>query len=84
MSRLLRWCEEREASDVHVQAGRPLRVRIHGRLSRVPAEVSPPLSVEQVHAMLRECCSPRAGAASAPSPRLNLTAWVPARTGVAT
>ncbi|MBI2925345.1 MAG: PilT/PilU family type 4a pilus ATPase [Verrucomicrobia bacterium] len=59
LSRLLQWSEQREASDLHVQAGRPLRVRIHGRLSPLPDEVSPGLGAEQVYAMLRECFSPR-------------------------
>jgi len=59
LSGLLQWCEAREASDLHVQAGRPLRVRIHGRLSPLPEELSPALSAEEFHAMLRECFSPR-------------------------
>lgn len=58
LSRLLSWCQEQEASDLHVQSGRALRVRVQGRLWPVPPEVSPPLSTSDIHTMLRECFSP--------------------------
>ncbi|MBM3883868.1 MAG: hypothetical protein FJ387_29885 [Verrucomicrobia bacterium] len=41
---LLEWAEQRDATDVHGQVGKPFTVRIHGELARVPAETCAPLT----------------------------------------
>ncbi len=44
LSRLLDWCADQEASDLHVQANRPYTVRVHGELRRVSLDLFPPLT----------------------------------------
>jgi len=51
---LLRWMVEREASDLHVRAGRPAGLRIDGRIEPL-AEAT--FTQEQIAAMLRELVS---------------------------
>jgi twitching motility protein PilT len=51
---LLRWMLERDASDLHIRAGRPARLRIDGRIEPL-SEVS--FTEEQTAAMLRELLS---------------------------
>jgi twitching motility protein PilT len=46
IDRLLNWCEEYEASDLHFQNGKPFGVRIHGRLSRLKGNLFPTLEGE--------------------------------------
>jgi twitching motility protein PilT len=58
LDRLLAWCAEQEASDLHGQAGKPLTIRVHGRLLRVPADVLVAPRDEQVFQFFRECFSP--------------------------
>jgi twitching motility protein PilT len=44
VGRLLDWCQEQEATDLHGQAERPYIMRVHGKLSQVPVELFPPPS----------------------------------------
>jgi twitching motility protein PilT len=55
---LLQWCERRNATDLHVQAGRPLVIRIHGNLQRVPENTYNPLSQEAIYEWLGENFAP--------------------------
>jgi twitching motility protein PilT len=57
LGRLLAWCEERGASDLHLRAGAAPSVRIDGALQRVPAETQPPLDEETFHAWMAEAFS---------------------------
>ena len=54
LGQILDWCEQQEASDLHAQTGRPYAIRVHGRLSRVPAEKFAPPSEAELFGMLRE------------------------------
>jgi twitching motility protein PilT len=54
LGRILEWCQEQEASDLHAQTGRPYTMRVHGRLSRVPVDRFPPPSELELVEMLRE------------------------------
>jgi twitching motility protein PilT len=58
LGELLQWCERRNASDLHVQAGRPLVIRIDGKLQRVPENTYNPLSEEAIYEWLGENFSP--------------------------
>jgi twitching motility protein PilT len=53
-SDLLHFAIERRASDLHLSAGEPPMVRIHGDLVRID---HPPLSAEETHAMIFEVMS---------------------------
>ena len=55
LGRILVWCEEQEASDLHAQATRPYTMRVHGRLRRVPVEMFSPPAEGELREMLREC-----------------------------
>jgi twitching motility protein PilT len=50
-SDLLRFAIERKASDLHISAGEPPMVRIHGDLVRID---HPPLLPEEAHQMILE------------------------------
>ncbi|MCL4176631.1 MAG: PilT/PilU family type 4a pilus ATPase [Verrucomicrobia bacterium] len=54
LGRILDWCQEQEATDLHVQATRPYTVRIHGDLRRVPVERFAAPSEAELFGMLRE------------------------------
>jgi Tfp pilus assembly pilus retraction ATPase PilT len=57
LGRILCWSEERAASDLHGQTGRPYHVRIHGSLSPVPSEIFPAPDAAGLIAAFRECFS---------------------------
>ena len=63
MSEILKWCERKNASDLHVQAGKPLSVRVDGQLSRVPANLFPPLDQTAIYELIDEAFSPQAAQA---------------------
>src|SRR5438034_2486538 len=54
LGRLLDWSLEQSASDLHGQADKPYCIRVHGRLSRVPAELFAPPSNEEIYRGLRD------------------------------
>lgn len=58
LGRLLDWCAGRGASDLHLRAGYEARVRVHGRLEKVPEEVCPPLDDVRMMAWLLDAFSP--------------------------
>lgn len=58
LSRILDWCRQQDATDLHAQAGLPYAIRVHGKLSWVPTELFPPPTDQDIYAMLRENFSP--------------------------
>ena len=54
LSRLLDWCREQEATDLHGQADKPYSIRVHGRLSWVSVDRFAPPTQEEIHGLLRE------------------------------
>jgi twitching motility protein PilT len=58
IGRLLDWCREQSATDLHGQAGRPYSIRVHGQLSWVPVEIFPPPSQQEIFENLKENFSP--------------------------
>jgi twitching motility protein PilT len=58
LGRILDWIEQLGASDLHAQADRPYRVRVHGCLEPVPTNLFPAPSHEQIIGFLRESFSP--------------------------
>lgn len=57
LGELLQWCERRNASDLHVQANKPLVIRSNGKLQRIPANTYNPLSDVDVYEWLAESFS---------------------------
>lgn len=60
LSRVLDWCREQDATDLHAQAEKPYSIRVHGKLSWVPVAVFAPPSHEEIYELLRENFSPAA------------------------
>ncbi len=58
LGRLLDWCQEQEATDLHCQTERPYHVRIHGEISPAPIEIFPPPSQKEIYRHLRENFTP--------------------------
>lgn len=58
LSRLLDYCREREATDLHGQTDKPYTIRVHGNLLRVPLEFCPAPTTDEIQALLRENFSP--------------------------
>jgi twitching motility protein PilT len=54
LGRLLDWCREQDATDLHGQADKPYSIRVHGRLSWVPIELFTPPTNEEIQELLRE------------------------------
>jgi twitching motility protein PilT len=54
LSRLLDWCRDQEATDLHGRADHPYQIRVNGRLFPVPAELFPAPAPGEIQAMLRE------------------------------
>ena len=54
LGELLQWCERKNASDLHVQAGKALVIRVHGRLQRIPENTCNPLSEAAIYQWLGE------------------------------
>jgi twitching motility protein PilT len=57
LSRLLVWCEQQDASDLHLRAGFPHVFRVHGRLQPVPVTEFPPLDALALNSWLLDCFS---------------------------
>src|ERR1041385_6095540 len=60
LGRILDWCREQDATDLHGQAGKPYAIRVHGILSWVPVEIFPPPTSDEIDKFLRENFSPAA------------------------
>ena len=63
LSDLLKWCERKNASDLHVQAGKPLTMRVDGKLSRIPSNLFAPLEQAEIYQLVEEAFSTEAAAA---------------------
>ncbi len=59
LSRLLDWCHEQGASDLHARAGEPYYIRVHGRLSQAPAELIPRRANQTAFELLGDSFSPK-------------------------
>ncbi len=57
MGRILDWCMEQSATDLHAQADRRHAYRVDGLLLRIPPKVFPAPTNDDVVAMLREAFS---------------------------
>ncbi|HEV8541064.1 MAG TPA: PilT/PilU family type 4a pilus ATPase [Verrucomicrobiae bacterium] len=55
LGELLDWCERRNASDLHIQGGKPLVIRVNGKLQRVPENTYNPLSDDAIYEWIGEC-----------------------------
>ena len=51
----LRTMVEQQGSDLHLTVGQPPKIRVHGNLEPLP---EPPISAEEMLALLQECCLP--------------------------
>lgn len=57
LGKILEWCQEQKATDLHAQAGGAHFIRVHGKLSQVPEAVFPRLNDPQFTTLLRESFS---------------------------
>ncbi len=58
LDELLRWIQDAQASDLHLQEGKAARYRVEGQLKMIPPDQVPPLSREQILHLLEENLSP--------------------------
>src|SRR5687767_1011425 len=58
LGRLLDWCQQQSATDLHAQAHRPYCIRVHGKLTRVPTKLFPAPDEAALMKMLGENFSP--------------------------
>ncbi len=54
LGQLLDWMEQQSATDLHAQVNRPYCIRVHGKLSRVPAKIFPPPTQAELMQMLSD------------------------------
>lgn len=54
MDRLILMCREEQASDIHMSAGMPLMMRVHGRLTETLAQPSEEETAEMLYGLLSE------------------------------
>lgn len=54
ISQLLQFAHQQDASDLHISAGEPPMIRVHGDMKKIKV---PPLSAEQTHAMVYDIMS---------------------------
>jgi twitching motility protein PilT len=57
LGKLLAWCANQGATDIHGQAGRRYAYRVEGKLSRVPPETLPPPDNDALRQVLKEAFS---------------------------
>lgn len=57
LGRLLEWCGRRAATDLHAQVDRRYSLRVEGNLVRIPADLFPEPTNDQIVDMLREAFS---------------------------
>src|SRR6266404_7392945 len=60
LGRILDWCREQDATDLHGQAEKPYSIRVHGNLSWVPIELFAPPTNDEIYQFLGENFSPAA------------------------
>jgi twitching motility protein PilT len=60
LGRLLEWCEQQSATDLHAQADRPYCLRVHGQLTRVPTKLFPAPTPQGLMQLLTDNLSPTA------------------------
>jgi len=58
LGEILQWCEQQNASDLHVQTGKALVIRVEGKLQRVPENRFTPFVEEKIYESLAETFSP--------------------------
>ena len=73
LGRILAWCQDQQASDLHAQAGSSHFIRVHGQLSPVPEEVFPALDDAGFSQMLRESFSSEVAARIETQPETDLS-----------
>jgi len=54
LGKLLDWCQDQNASDLHAQAEQPYCIRVHGKLSGISPEIFPIPSHEDLSRLLQE------------------------------
>src|SRR4051794_27950650 len=54
LGRLLAWCQQQSATDLHAQTDQPYCIRVHGTLSRVSPKLFPPPTSQQILQILGE------------------------------
>ncbi|MCS1407259.1 MAG: Twitching mobility protein [Verrucomicrobia subdivision 3 bacterium] len=54
LSQLLCWCEEQEASDLHIQTNAAPRIRREGQLIKINPHICPELDTKRLHQLLRD------------------------------
>jgi twitching motility protein PilT len=54
IGQLLEYCESRKASDIHVQTGRPISIRVDGQLSRLNFERFEAFTQEEIYQCMAE------------------------------
>jgi len=57
LGKLLAWCAQQQATDIHAQADRRYAYRVDGKLLRISPEQFPPPTNEKIHEGLREAFS---------------------------
>jgi twitching motility protein PilT len=57
LGRILEWCREQAATDLHAQADRRYSFRVDGQLQRIPPAQFPPATNDDIVRMLREAFS---------------------------
>jgi twitching motility protein PilT len=58
LGRILNWCQQQDATDLHAQVDLPYTIRVHGKLSWVPPEIFSPPTDQDIDGMVRENFSP--------------------------
>ena len=71
--RMLHWVQETQASDLHIQEGKPARYRIQGRLNPAPAEVVPVMDRDRLMKVLGESLSGSTAADIGLKPEMDLS-----------
>jgi twitching motility protein PilT len=57
LGKILAWCANQRATDIHVQAGRRIAYRVDGKLHRIPSETFHPLDNDALLEVLEESFS---------------------------
>jgi twitching motility protein PilT len=57
LAKILAWCANQRATDIHAQAGRRIAYRVEGKLLRIPPETFPPPDNEALLQIIKEAFS---------------------------